>query len=219
MLAWSCHKSGDYEESKEYGNQFLNVAVEVGNKELEAKACLVLSWSYHMVGDGLMSLAEKVENGELTAKTFQYSRKLSHDASQEYKQSQSYSKRSLRIALVVGNRELLAEALCALAWSLYRVRKFTDSIKYCKHLLEMTKEVQNRELEAEACFLLGWSYRLTYNVLRSVKYSKQSVGNKELEKEARNLSSAMINTVTTCDDDSFDETGMSQEVSGRDVTM
>lgn len=172
-----------------------------------------------------MSLAEKVENGELTAKTFQSSRKLSHDATQEYKQSQSYSKRSLRIALVVGNRELLAEALCALAWSLYRVRKFTDSIKYCKHLLEMAKEVQNRELEAEACFLLGWLYRLTYNVLRSVEYSKQSwkiaeaVGNKELEKEARNLSSAMINTVTTCDYDSFDETEMSQEVSGRYVAM
>ena len=199
--------------------------MEVGNKELEAKACNVLSWSYHMVGDGLMSLAEKVKNGELTAKTFQSSRKLSHDASQEYKQSQSYSKRSLRIALVVGNRELLAEALCALAGSLYRVRKLTDSIKYCKHLLEMAKEVQNRELEAEACFLLGWLYRLTYNVLRSVKYSKQSwkiaeaVGNKELDKEARNLSSTMINTVSTVDNYIDDEIEMSQEVSGRDITM
>lgn len=61
MLAWSCHKSEDYEESKEYGNQFLNIAVEVGNKELEAKACNVLSWSYQMIGDGLLKSSRGIE--------------------------------------------------------------------------------------------------------------------------------------------------------------
>ena len=62
MLAWSCHKSGDYEESKEYGYQFLNIALEVENNELEAKACHVLSWSYHMIGDDLRSEAEELRS-------------------------------------------------------------------------------------------------------------------------------------------------------------
>lgn len=232
VLAWLYHKSRDYEESKGYGNQFLNIAMEVGNKELEAKACHVLSWSYHMVGDSLLSRAEEMENWELTPKT--HSRALSH-ANEEYMQSQSYSRRSLRTVQEVGNRELRAEARCALAWSCYRVRNFTENKKCCNQLLEMANEVQNKELEAEACFLLGWLYRLTYNVLQSVEYSKQSwiiakaVGNKKLEKEAKDLSFEMIGTITTVDDDSDshsddsddsdDEIEMSEEVSGRDVTM
>ena len=183
VLAWSYHQSGDYEESKGYGNQFLNIAVEVENKELEAKACHVLRWSYHMVGDSLLSRAEEMENWELTPKT--YSRALSH-ANEEYMQSQSYSRRSLRIAQEVGNRELRAEALCALAWSCYRVRSFTESKKCCNQLLEMANEVQNKELEAETCFLLGWLYRLTYNVLQSVEYSKQSWTESPKQWEIRN---------------------------------
>ena len=55
----------------------------------------------------------------------------------------------------------------------------------------------------------------------------RAVGNKKLEKEAQDLLFEMISTVTTVDDDSDsddsddsdDEIEMSEEVSGRDVTM
>ena len=221
MLAWSCHKSEDYEESKEYGNQFLNIAVEVGNKELEAKACNVLSWSYHMTGDGLLSRAEEG----------------CHRANGEYIQSQSYSRRSLGIAQVVGNRELQAEALCALAWSLHRVRKFTESIKCCKQLLKIAREVQNKELEAEAYFLLGWSYHMTDDVVESVHYSElclriaKAVKIPYLEKEAhivRNLSLNRIPETVWYDRydklylkflDDYEEDVLEYSMSGMDVSM
>ena len=154
---------------------------------------------------------------------------MSRDSTEKYIQSQSYSRRSLRIAQVVGDRELQAEALCALAWSLYRVGDFTESIKYCKQLLKMAREVQNKELEAEACFLLGWSYNLTYKFLRSKKYSEHSlriakeVKNKKLEKEAsifvQDLSYELSYAVTKSDDDDSDEEVLEYSMSGRDVTM
>ena len=116
---------------------------------------------------------------------------LSHDSTEKHKQSQSYSRRSLKIAQVVGNRELQAEALYVLAWSLHSVDESTACIKYCKRLLEMAKEVQNRELETEAYDLLGQSYHLTSKFQESVEYGELSliiakaVKNIQLEKEAR----------------------------------
>ena len=135
----------------------------------------------------------------------------------------------------MGNRELQAEALCALAWSLHRVRKFTESIKCCKQLLKIAREVQNKELEAEACFLLGWSYNLTYKFLQSKNYSEHSlriakeVKNKKLEKEAsivRDLSSKLSYTVTEDREDELEnflddteEEVSEYSMSGMDVTM
>ena len=135
----------------------------------------------------------------------------------------------------MGNRELQAEALCALAWSLYRVRRFTESIKCCKQLLKIAKKVQNKELEAEACFLLGWSYNLTNKFLRSKKYSEHSlriakeVKSKKLEKEAsivQDLSSKLSYTVTEEREheleiflDDVEEEVSEYSMSGRDVTM
>lgn len=79
--------------------------MEVGNKELESKACNVLSWSYQMIGDGLLSRAEELSskaaamtaktyhsriwwekriNGELPENMHQYSLALSHDSTKKY---------------------------------------------------------------------------------------------------------------------------------------
>ena len=128
----------------------------------------------------------------------------------------------------MGSEMCIRDRLCALAWSLHKVRDFTESIKYCKQLLKIAREVQNKELEAEACFLLGWSYNVTHKFLRSEKYSEHSlriakeVKNKKLEKEAsvvQDLSSKLSYTVTNWNDDDSDEEVSEYSMSGRDVTM
>ena len=46
-LAWSYYHKRDYEESKKYGQNLLNISKEVEDETLEASAHSVLAWSYN----------------------------------------------------------------------------------------------------------------------------------------------------------------------------
>ena len=140
----------------------------------------------------------------------------------------------------MGNRELQAEALCALAWSLHRVRKFTESIKCCNQLLKIAREERNWEQQVEAYFLLAWSYLMTDDVEESVHYSQlclriaKAVKISYLEKEARIVRNLSLNSIpeTVWHDrfdryhnlylkflDDYEEDVLKYSMSGMDVSM
>ena len=125
-----------------------------------------------------------VTHVELSEDMHQYFLALSHDSTEKHKQSQSYSRRLLKIAQEVGNRELQAQALDVLAWSLQRVHEFPPCTKYCQRLREMANEVRRRGLPTKAYDLLGQSYLLTGKFQESVEYAK-AAENTQLEEEAR----------------------------------
>lgn len=166
LMTWYYDRIGDYAKISDAASKSLELARKSGSRGLEIRALKTSARIYAFTKNYTKALdcyrqaanfyrqANDKKNLSMLLNTIA----TVYSEEKKYDSALVYSQRALAIAEGVGDKDLLAECYCEVAWDHYRTGQYWMAYRYCKLFFAIENIVQNRNYSSNLN-TLGAIYR------------------------------------------------------------
>ena len=195
MLGAAFFSLANVEKAIEFHQRGLSIAKEIGNRDLEGRACLKLGKAYHYLGhfekakefhqDGL-SIAKGIGNQDLEGEAYISLGNAYHSLG-DLEKAMQFHEKSLRIAQEDGKKGREGAAYTNLGIAYNSGSDFQKAIEFHQKALSIAKDVGDKDLEGNACINLGIAYNSLGKFPEAIEFCHRSLsitqetGNKDSE--------------------------------------